>query len=362
MRKKEQLIFTGAIIGIGVSSLIDFILQLIESKNQGEKLTWDNYDFQRTIKNAAFGGTVGAAAGYSIYKLNSFEDSAKAFKSDQFLGTLLRNEDLKNDPQLLNVAIQFRDYLKLWIVKEFGEKLASLPENAGSFVKRTANLTDLDVDIIVPFKKESFTTLEDMYLYTLRKIENKFASNATISGQTKAITITIEKHGKSIKFDIVPGREINNYQLDKDLNLYVNPSSIWTRGSSLKINTGIQRSMTINKPQVRTILRLIKLYNKINSLGIPKIILEQSVVEAMDDRNFGVYTSNTDNLLNCMDFLSNVLIHDRYIDHANSNNNLLEKMSNSERQFAFHLLQRDLIKIEKNPRYLMEIFSQDTLF
>lgn len=357
MRKKDRYLAQGAIIGFGVSSLIDILMQWLEHNYRGEKFTWESYDGTRTLKNGFLGGAIGAGIGYVSYEYRSALEQKESFNSDEYLKSILRQEDLKQNPELLDNAILVRDKLKLWIVNNFSEKLVSVPENAGSFTKRTANATSFDIDILLPFRRDSFDTLEGMFNWTFEQLDQKFGRQAKVVKGTKAICISFEQNGQTINFDIVPGREIGNYNQDRRLNLCVMSKLFWKRGTSFKIDSFTQRTMTINKPEARKVIRLLKIYNTSNNLNIPSVMIEQATIEALSERKYGVYSSNTDNLLNSMDYLSEKLKQEYYVDHGNSNNNLNGKIDNYSRSKAIELLQKDVAIIETNPYYLKEIFE-----
>lgn len=359
MRKKEKYIVQGALLGFVGTALIDVLMQWSEHVDRGKKFTWGSYDGLRTLKNGVLGGSIGAGIGYLAYEYQSILDQEKFFSSDEYLKSILRDEDLKTNPELLNAAILVRDELKMWAVDNFSEKLIALPQNTGSFTKRTANVSSFDIDIILPFKKQSFSNLEEMFNWTYEKLHHKFSNKANVTKGTKAINISIEKHGHTFNFDIVPGREIANYKLDKRLNLYVNPKKIWKRGSSFKIDASKQRSITINKPEERRVIRLLKIYNEINSLKIPSVIIEQSVVVCFSSNNCGTNSSLTDNLLKGMDHLAEKLGQESFIDYSNSNNNLLNKIDWNSRSKAIQLIRKDTIKISTNPCYLREVFDNE---
>lgn len=357
MRKKQRHIVQGALIGFGIAALIDILMQLLEHLDRGEKFTWKDLDGTRTLKNGMIGGALGAGAGYIKYVFGNSLDEKQSFNSDEYLNNVLRTESLRENPDLLENALIFRDKLKLWIVENVSDKLVSLPVNSGSFIKRTANSNGFDVDITLPYKRDSFQSLEDMYNWTYDKLNSKFGNIAKVKRNTKAISILFEKDGYEINFDVVPGREINNYKIDNELNLFVNSKVFWKRGSSFKINTAIQRYATTNKPEARRVIRLIKSYNYRNSLHLPSVVIEQAVIEALSNRRYGVYSSDTDNLLNSMEYLAAKLEQENFIDHGNSNNNLNNKLSNEQRYTVIRLLRTDIEKIEASPYYLKEIFE-----
>lgn len=357
MRKKQLHIVQGALIGFGIGAVIDILLQRLEHSDRGEKFTLIRFDGTRTLKNGTISGILGAGVGYIIYEFgNSLYDKA-SFNSDVYLKNVLRTESLKENPELLENALFFRDKLKLWMVDNFAHKLVSVPENIGSFTKRTANANGFDVDIVLPYRRDCFQSLEEMYNWTHDRLKAEFGNIAKVKKNTKAISILFEKNGYEISFDIVPGREINDYKTDKKLNLYVNPNVFWKKGSSFKIDTSIQRNATTNKPEQRRVIRLMKSYNLRNSLCLPSVIIEQAVVEALSDQKYGVYYSDTDNLLNSMEYLAKKLEQKSFINNGNSNNNLNNKISSETKYNAVHLLRTDIEKLEDSPYYLKEVFE-----
>jgi hypothetical protein len=357
MRRKEKHIVNGAIIGFGLVGLVDIILQWYEHKDRGEDFTWDNYNGLRTIKRGLVGAVAGAGIGYLMYEYKISEEAKLPFNSDEYLKKILSNESLKADPILFQNVIEYREKMKQWLVDRFGNSLAAIPENGGSFHKKTAIASNYDLDIILPFKRESYSTLESMYNHVYEILGKEFSGKATVSKQTKAIGITFENYGNLVHFDVVPGREICNYVDDKDLNLYVRPDWIWQKGSSFKTNIFAQKNITVNKPEARRIIKLLKKYRDKNGLPLPTVIVEQCVVEALSENNYGVYTSDTENLLNGMNHIAQKLDGKKIIDIANSNNNLSDKVSSYYKNHISEQLYNDINKIETNPRYIKEIFE-----
>jgi hypothetical protein len=357
MRRKERYIANAALIGSGVTALGDILIQWMEHSERGEKFTWDSYDGTRTLKNSLKGGLFGAGAGYIYYEFMVSEESKFPFNSDEYLKAVLTEESLRENPGLLENVKEFRERIKLWLENRFGDKLVNFPEDTGSFIKGTAISSNFDLDIILPFKFSSFSTLEEMYNTTYDLIYSEFGNKAKVTKQTRAIGLTFEKGGEIIHFDIVPGREINNYMRNRDLNLYVRPDWAWQKGGSFKTNVFNQKNMTVNKPEERRVIRLLKVYKNRNELPLPTIIIEQSVVEALSDANNGVSSSDTENLLNSMDFIAKRLEQNVFLDHSNTNNNLNNKITSYQRGYIVHQLYSDIKKIEDNPRYIKEIFE-----
>jgi hypothetical protein len=357
MRRQERNILNGALIFAGATALVDFLMQWSEHKNKGVDFTWKSYNGLRTVKRSLIGAAVGGGLGYAHYCYKVSEEAKLPFNSDEYVKKILTEEHLKANPAAFKSVVAAREKVKQWMVDKFGNKLVALPEDTGSFYKRTAIGSNYDLDIVLPFKRSSYNSLEEMYYDVYEIVGEKFGLSATVTKQTKAIGLTFENNGNPIHFDIVPGREINNYTIEKDLNLYVKPDWIWQRGSSFKTNIGIQKRITVNKPEARTVIKLLKAYRDRNSLPLPTLMVEQCVIEALSENNFGIYFSPTENLLNCMDFISKKIEQKYLIDIANSNNNLHDKIKNMQKSNISNKLRKDLRYVRENPRYIKEIFE-----
>jgi hypothetical protein len=355
MNRKEKFILYGALILTGTAVLIDVLAQWYEKKEKGEKLTWENYNGRRTIKWALLGLGAGAGAGFLYYEYKISEESKHPFHADEYLNKVLQEEHLKSDPLFFDSVISLRQKIKEDISKEFNPKLAASPENAGSFIKRTAIASNYDLDIILPFKKDSYGSLKEMYNDVLDRLTSLYGNKVQITKQTKAIGLTFIHKNQPISFDIVPGREICDYRNTKELNLYVRPDWFWQQGSSFKTNVDIQRRVTINKPEARKVIKLLKRYRDKNNLNLPTVIIEQCATDAVSEDMYGINYSGTENLLNGMHYIARKLENKTLIDAANSNNNLHDKMNDYEKAFVSIRLQSDIKKIESNPRYIREI-------
>lgn len=357
MRRKEKYILNGALIFGGATAIIDIFSQWMEHRNAGLEFTWDSYNGRRTLKRSLTVAAVGAGLGYCYYQYKIKQEEKLPFNSDDYLKKVLTEEHLKANPSALKKVLRSREKIKQWLVDNFGTKLAAHPEDTGSFYKRTAISSNYDLDIVLPFMRDSYNSLKEMYYDVYEIVGKEFTNKAIVTKQTRAIGITFEIDGYPIHFDIVPGREINNYGKEKELNLYVRPSWIWQRGTSFKTNVGVQKNITVNKPEARAAIKLLKVYRDRNSLPLPTIIVEQCVVEALADNNYGVYASITENLLNCMDFISKKLNQKNLIDMANSNHNMQDKISELQRNYISNHLISDIKKIEGNPKYIQEIYE-----
>ena len=346
----------GAIIGFAGVAVLDITLQWIDHLRKNRPFTWESFNCTRTLKNALIGTAVGAGVGYLAYENIILKESESLFDSDDFLKKILSAESIKSNHTLFNKYLSYKTDVKQLLNEKFGQKLVCAPEDTGSFFKRTAVISNCDLDVMLPFKKDSYTTLEEMYYDVYDTLHKNFGNKAIVSKQTKAIGLTFEYNGLPIHFDIVPGREINNYKSTKEVNLYVRPDLVWQKGSSFKTNIGLQKKVTTNLPAARRIIKLLKTYREKNNLTIPSVLIEHCVCDALSGNRYGTSFSDTENLLNSMMHIANKLDQNCIVDTANSNNNLLEKISYDEKLSCSTQLKKDIKRIENSSRYIKEIF------
>jgi hypothetical protein len=357
MRRKERTILTPAVFAGVLTATIDILCQWAECRERGEELTLQNLDWSRTLRNTAIMTVVGAGAGYFYYHYCVGRERDLPFDADRFLNHVLMSEHLRNDPRYLRKMLQYRDNTCSRLASLFDGMLVVYPEKAGSLYKRTAVLSDYDADIILAFKKCSYATLEEMNADAYEKIGREFRGEARIIRQRRSIGVVFEAGVDEFPIDIVPGREINDYRTDKQLNLYVNPAWFWQPGSRFKADIGQQRKITANQPAGRQVIKLLKIYRNRYVPGLPSLLIEQAVTDALSAARYDTDDSIAENLLNCMDWLARKLAQEKVRDLGNSNNDLNEKLGRSARFAASWLLQTDVARVEYNPRYLMEIFE-----
>jgi hypothetical protein len=331
-------------------------IQYIELKEQGKPF-WENWNGQQTFKFAAIGGIGGAGIGYVAYQIKRSEERKLPFNPNKYLYSVLNELNIHANPSALSKVLNIRDKITAFLYNKFENKLAAKPEYSGSFFKGTAINSNFDFDIVVPFSKDSFSSLEDMYETTYSEINDRYLNGQTeVRKQKRSIGVTFLVDELDYHFDIVPGREISNYKIDGELNLYVSPSNVFQSASSMKTNIKAHRLITVNRPNERKIIKLLKFYRDDNNLNFPSPVIQNMVVEAFDNRGHYSY-SLYNNLLYTMEYISDKIHRKNLIDISNSNNNMMEKISLMERDEISNRLNKDLDRLEKDSRYLKEIFE-----
>lgn len=359
MRKQNRYIFTGVALTIGIVGLIDYFQQKEKLKRNGQKMNWGNYNGLQAFKKITVFGIVGGIVGNEFYKWEFDEESKKKFSSDNFLKKTLAEENVNTNPKKLQELKLITKEVKATLDEEFYNELVNYPETIGSLGKRTAIATTYDADIVLPIKKETqFRNLSNLSSTIHNKIENRFNGIAEVRKSRKASSLIFQGSEGTHKIDIIYGKETGNYSIDKKLNLYVRPSFFWQKGKSFKTDISVQKNLLINKPRVREVIKLLKVYRDRNNLALENTLIDQLSLGALSAYNYGKEFSISENFEICLDYMSFKLSNKRITDYANSNNNFLNKIDESDKQAAIDLVSSDLVKIESNPHYIKEIFHR----
>jgi hypothetical protein len=357
MRIRNRYHIKGFAWGAGLTAVIDIGMQWWEHQQQDRQFTWENFDGQRTFRRAMIGGAAGTGIGELLYQARRQQQRQQPFYADRHLYKILLREKLSSDPALLKKVESFRKRIKAWIMSEFEGHLAAAPEDSGSYYKKTQVAGNFDLDIIIPFSRSAHRSLEHMSDDTYESLKHSFGREADITRHSRAITLCFTSGNDDVCIDIVPGREIGCYHKDHLLNLYVRPDYFWQTGTSFKTNVRKQQFVSVHTPHTRNVIMLLKIYRDLYCSKLPTIHIDMAVSEAIRRGSYGVHRSLLENLLNSMDLLACKLEQEAVWDCSNTNNNLNNKLSWSERTHISNLLLKDIERVQEDKHYLKEIFE-----
>jgi len=355
MRRELKYPIAGFGMGAIGGGIANLIIQFSELEDEGKSF-WDNVNWDRVLKSAGRWGVAGAAGGYLYYQLKVAQESSLPFYADDYLHKVLMHYNVKGNKHIYNDAISKRESIKDFLKETFKGKLAGSPVNWGSTARGTAIGDNYDFDIIIPFKRNSYNSLEEMYTSVYNILYKQYAGyNVEVRKQKRSLGITFFLNETELHFDIVPGREVNDYKLDKNLNLFVRPDNFWSNPSRIKTNLDAHRNLTKNRPEERKVVKLVKLYRDLCHSNIHSTLLQNITVKAFENQEASSSLSN--NFIHTLEYIAEKLPILKVVDPANTNNILTENVSSNEINNLVRRINNDLFKIENNDRYLKEIFQ-----
>lgn len=357
MRKKDRYIYGTALIGGIGFSLYDALEQYIETQERNLPF-WGNYDGSQTFQAFLKGTLCGGVAGLAFYEIHKWYEKDLPFCPDNHLHQILTNSSIDADPLFIAKGKQIIDKLKGFIITEYGEVLIDKPKQFGSTKQKIAIGGSSDFDLLVPFSK-NVGTLDVIYEDLFYSLENEFSEDCfELRRQRHSIGLCLNDSEHSIHFDIVPARERNNYYQTGDLTIQRRAEGFFETPTHIKTNLWKKSNHVVNRPEVRRIVKLLKIYKLDNQLILNSTAITTLVKES-HDKNLGYVNSSIfNNLMLSMTYIADEILSRQFVkDIANSNINLIDNLTSFERLKISNLLKSDLEKIQNNPSYLKEIFE-----
>ena len=222
---------------------------------------------------------------------------------------------------------------------------------SGSFAKNTAINIKFDIDLVVPFKRDAFITLEEMYndVYNFLLSEYKDGTQIRRQKVSLGLTFPVDENGYIVKLDVVPGRELNigDYLQTKDLNLYFNEDH-WgfKKGSRQKTNIQAQIDHISGRVLERKLIRLLKIWKNSNNQDYKSFMLELFTIKAIE--NYSGENKLWDSLRYVMVYIADNVEDEKFqlIDPGNSNNNVLSSMTAEKREILARTMRRIVRNID----------------
>lgn len=289
-----------------------------------------------------------------------------AIDKQEHLNDVLETHRMAQITELIDKYKTKRDEVKEALEDNYTSAIYS-PLNSGSFAKSTAINSKFDLDIVVPFKKNSFDTLENMFDNLFDFLHEKYNEQATVRKQKVSIGIEFysDEDGDVISLDIVPGRELNQdqYRDDKNMNLFVN-SKYGLLSEKTYIQTNIQSQIDHIKAKEneRKIIRLLKIWKNSNNENYKSFLLELITIKAFDKTD--ISGNLWEKLKTVMNYIKeNVSDNDfKLIDPGNSNNNVMETLESTERTNLERRMETIVKNIEDNSENIKTYFPINEKF
>ncbi len=219
------------------------------------------------------------------------------------------------------------------------------PYKTGSIAKGTSINSYYDLDMLVPFKYETFNgdykqMFEDLY-QTLKKLGFK--------PKKQNVSIGIPIEGKEDSYiDVVPGHEINrnNYETSNgDLILHADRDA---EHMGKTVKTNIKRQFDYVKkshPSAINIIRLLKIWRRSNDVYFKSFIIELFTIQALKTppTEKGLFAS----LAHVMKYMEENMETIKIYDPGNKKNDVMKAISPERRKELAQEIGNMLLKLKQ---------------
>lgn len=269
------------------------------------------------------------------------------------LQQVLETHRMAHIEKLLDKYKEKRQEVKEALEENYKDKIYN-PINSGSYAKSTHINTKFDLDIVAPFKKKSFDSIEIMYNAVFDFLYEKYKDVAEVRKQKVSVGIIFfeDEDGDVIDIDVVPGRETseNNYMESKDLNIYFNENTLgFGKGTYTKTNIQAQIDHIKGKTNAREIIRLLKIWKNGNHpKDYKSFLFELVTIEAFNKEEI---TGNLwDKLKSVLEYIRDNVTKDNFIlkDPGNGNNDVASTLSQIRRIILSDRMTNMINNIENN--------------
>jgi len=267
----------------------------------------------------------------------------------EYLERVLKTHKMSHIDDLLDKYENKRKTVKEDIESKYGSNIYNTMKS-GSFAKHTAINVKFDLDLAIPFKKDYFDTLEEMFDDIYDFLEDKYKDEADVRRQKVSIGLEFtDNEGDVINLDIVPGRELNKeqYEDDNKLNLYINSKyGILEEKTYLQTNIQAQVNHIKGKQDERKIIRLLKIWKTHNSEKYKSFLMELLVIKAFEKETI---TGNLwEKIKKVMEYIRDNVENDGFTlnDPGNSGNNVIDTLDSDQRTNLSNSMDRIIKNVE----------------
>jgi len=278
----------------------------------------------------------------------------------EYLQDVLETHRMSHIDDLVKKYKLKRDEVKEAIEKHYSNNIYN-PINSGSFAKHTAINTKFDLDIVVPFKRNSFETLEELFDDVYVFLKEEYGSEANVRKQKVSIGIGFyaDEDGDEISLDIVPGRELkqDDYPNKKDLNLFVNSKFGFLEPNTyIKTNIQAQIDHIKAKENERKVIRLLKIWKSSNNEPYKSFLFELFTIKAFEKEN--ISGNLWEKLKSVMEYIKDKATKEGFTlkDPGNSNNNVMDTLDELERENLSNRMQTIINNIDNHEDYIKTYF------
>lgn len=291
---------------------------------------------------------------------NRIIKSPQNMDKNQHLSDVLYTHKMQHIQEEVDKFIAKKDDIISLLLEKYAA-ISYSPFLSGSMAKHTATNAKFDFDIVIPFKKDAFASLEEMFNEVYNYLREKLSEDIEVRKQKVSIGVIYptDQDGVTVQLDIVPARENkqDDFKETHNLNLYFNDSA-WgfRKGSWTKTNIHAQIDYIKGKSDERKVIRLLKIWKKSRGEDYKSFMFELFTIKALAD-----YTGDSSlwsKLKYVLNYISEHVTDEKYqlIDPGNSNNNVLSSMDTLKRLNLSSTL--DLVRhnVENNPDIFMSYY------
>lgn len=291
--------------------------------------------------------------------INKFRNMS--FNKSDYLGSVLETHKMKHIENLFDKFKDKRKEIKEKLEAKYEDKIYA-PFNSGSYAKNTAINSKFDLDLAVPFKRNSFSTIEEMFNDIFEYLKKEYKDLAYVRKQKVSIGVEFysDNDGDVIQIDVVPGRELSKDSYPEDFYLNININTY--DGTYTQTNIDAQINNIKGKQDARQIIRLLKIWKYQKNKDFKSFFMELIVIKAFDNK---IISGNLwDKLKVVLEYIKDEITKESFTlkDPGNSSNDIAKTLDSYQKNSLKNDFQNILDNVELNEENLKNYFKENEKF
>lgn len=291
-----------------------------------------------------------------------------ATDKNKHLECVLESHKIRKKQDLLNKHVAKRNEIVTSLKDKYESDLYD-PFDSGSYAKHTAVNKKFDFDLIAPFKRNAFDTLEEMYTAVYDFLYEKYKDVATVRKQKVSVGIEFyaDSDGDIVKVDVVPGRELNKdqYKDDNKLNLYVYSQFGKIAAGSSRLQSNIKAQIqnikdNADRTSLRQIIRLLKIWKIHLGKRYKSFFIELVVIKAFDKKD--ITGDLWERLKTVLEYIRDNVKEISLPDPGNSNNDVADTLTDFDKSELSGDMKYMIENIESNSDNIKTYFYTNNEF
>ncbi|MCB9323514.1 MAG: hypothetical protein H6571_07205 [Lewinellaceae bacterium] len=355
---KSEKIIKDLTIASGVAGLIINGLEQWTKIQNGEQ---EKFDFVQFLGTGVKGAAIGFGVSVTIIGISSLfspeELDEEDFDEIEYLEGVLASYKLDSVDQ---ATMKKGFSIKNKIYNTFKGMLLGKPKFQGSIPQGTALSGISDLDILIKFKKNSFSSLEEMYLTTLNYFKENFQDSSLIEvrPQRRSIGLIFNILGEQVCIDVVPARRTNFKKGGNDYNLYENPSGLFGKPSRVKMNPHKQAYFGAQEKAKANVVSLLKVLKVKEEMPLKPVLIKELILAAFSSHNGRIPQEINKRVVLSLEYIRDNIEHKRVVSPDNSNNVLSDSLTRNEKRRVANTLDSIILDIKEFPSNLKYYFPQ----
>ncbi|MFT3749063.1 MAG: hypothetical protein QM768_12130 [Agriterribacter sp.] len=291
-----------------------------------------------------------------------------ATDKNKHLECVLASHKIRKKQNLLDKHVEKRDEIVNALKEKYESNLYD-PFNSGSYAKNTAVNKKFDFDLIAPYKRDAFDTLEKMYTAVYDFLYEKYKDVATVRKQKVSIGIEFfaDSDGDVVKIDVVPGRELNQdqYKDDSKLNLYVYSQFGKIAAGSDRLRSNVKAQIqnikdNADKTSLREIIRLLKIWKIHLGKSYKSFLIELITIKAFEKKD--ITGDLWERLKAVLEYIRDNVKEVSLPDPGNGNNDVADSLSDLDKGTLSDDMKYMIENIEANSDNIKSYFLVNSEF